>query len=442
MTPEDAWISIRAAATCRRPEMFDMFGAWPSRGDRGWSVRLNHDWVVEFREVAVALDVLVHSAERSRGLVTLLGDWEVREEIIRQAALDEVATSATDRCWSAVVARISEEMMRAVVAVPIAGMFTAVTDGEGYAVPLRLDDEAIVGHLDETLERCIDAFAKRQGLVGFRFSGHSWWTEELMTAKEDPQIGQELLEGHAEDGTWPWFVLATAVPAAGIAAEVRGLLAAEALAGALVLLDHPPGTYWSEGVPSIPGHGADAAPNDSPPTAEPQVVDGRALRLHTAVTASSLGPSPPALDAGGHITGPARKLLVQICSSGDEYQVLAGACRLALHAAAAWSPEAKQSLAGSAVRSLLVDRTAYESALHRGVAWREAQDAAWTKHAWRSEWRLDTPAWRDSLPAHEVVVDALGVDRAGFDMSNAELDGHTLLNVAQALLFARAAEIG
>lgn len=348
---------------------------------------------------------------------------------------------------------ITDQMTRAVVAVPIGGMRSSAVDGAGNARPVRLGAHIVAGHLDDSLECCVDDLAKRHELVGFRFSDDSWWTEDLMAAKEDPQAGAEILESYAGSASWPWFVIASAVSGSGSAAEIAGILNAEALSGALVLLDHPPGQFWTEETPWIPGHGvqaelpADTTSDDSLPATQPQVVDGRAMHLQTAISAPSLGPSHSDLDAGMHMAGIGRDLLGAIVSPATTAQPVAVSCRLALHAANTWSPEARHSLAASAIRILLSefddpDRASeYDTVVSDGVKWRAANDAEWPSHSSYVEYTLQPDDWKASLPSYDDLIAALDLRLQRIDMNQTGIDGHVLLNVVQAILFGRAAAL-
>ena len=274
-----------------------------------------------------------------------------------------------------------------------------------------------------------------------------------MAAKEDPQAGVEILESYAGSACWPWFVIASAVSSSGSAAEIAGVLNAEALIGALVLLDHPPGQFWTEETPWIPGHGvqaelpADTASDDSLPATQPQVVDGRAMHLQTAISEPSLGPSRSELDAGMHMTGVGRDLLGAIVSPATTTQPVAVSCRLALHAANTWSPEARHSLAASAIRILLSEfddpdkASEYDTVVSDGVKWRAANDAKWPSHRPYVEYTLQPDQWKASLPSYEHLVAALDLRPRNTDMNQRALDGHVLLNAVQAILFGRAAAL-
>lgn len=445
---EESWAALKRAAQRRRSEMLDLFGTWRGESDEDWTARLTHDWTVEFRGVGAPLAVLLEEFDQTHRLSERTGEFEVEREIVRQATLAELSDGRDNRAWPDVMATMEEQMTRAVVAVPLAGMYSRVTDNGGNAQPLSLGEFGVAGHLDEALEASIDDLARRQGLVGFRFSDESWWTEDLITGKEDPQIGQEILDDYQRNESWPWFVIASRVWTCGIAAEVVGVLNAEALIGALVLLDHPPGEYWSEGLPWIPGQPLEQpfqlASDESPPDTEPQVVDGRARRLQTAQTEGSLGASPAELDAGSHMIGPGRNVLARLLNP-HEPASLAVACRLALHSAGTRSPEAKQSLAASALGVLLgevvePERGPYEAAITEGVRWRAAHEADWPRHRWCPDHEFDPDRWRSAVPTYEQAIGAFGDPRLPFSMSQSELDGHELLHAVQALFFKFSAE--
>lgn len=433
--------------------MFDIFGVWPGERDGDWTARFDNEWAVAFHSVGQEIEALVNELEGTHRLSQIVGDRELQREILRQAALDELSHGRQDRGWPEVVELITDQMTRAVVAVPIGGMRSSAVDGAGNARPVRLGAHIVAGHLDDSLERCVDDLAKRHELVGFRFSDDSWWTEDLMAAKEDPQAGAEILEGYADSESWPRFVIASAVSSSGSAAEITGVLNAEALIGALVLLDHPPGRFWTEETPWIPGHGvqaelpADTTSDDSLPATQPQVVDGRAMHLQTAISAPSLGSSRSELDAGIHMTGIGRDLLGAIVSPARRTQPLAVSCRLALHAAKTWSPEARHSLAASAIRILFSefddpDRASeYDTVVSDGVKWRVANDAEWPSHSPYVEYTLQPGHWKASLPSYEHLVVALDLRPHNIDMNQTAIDGHVLLNVVQAILFGRAAAL-
>jgi hypothetical protein len=400
-----------------------------------------------FHDVAREVTTLVEELDQAHQLSEIVGEWELQREIVRQAALDELSNRQQDRGWTEVGKLIARQMTRGVVAVPVGGVKSSVVDGTGNARPVRLGTYVVAGHLDESLERCVDDLAKRHELVGFRFSDDSWWTEDFMAAKEDPQVGVEILEGYAESDSWPWFVIASTVSSSGSAAEVGGVLNAEALMGALVLFDHPPGQYWTEATPWIPGHGTptDGTSDDAMPSAEPQVVDGRAIHLQTAVSVPSLGSRRCELDAGMHMTGIGCDLLGTIVLPQGTAEPVAVACRLALHAAATWSPEARHSLAASAVRILLgeIDRrdraSAYDDIVSDGFEWRAAGDTKWPPHSPYAEYAIEPEHWKALLPRYEQLVEALGVRPHKIDMNQTGIDGHVLLHVVQAILFGRAA---
>lgn len=423
-----AWDSLRAAATERPSRFLDMFGVWESEEDGGWCVRDDQDRVVVFGSVDDALDVLVDALERRFELSDRIGDFAVRREVLRQAALEHLGRRA-QRQWETVARSMAAEMTNALVAVPVRGVFSSVCDHDGAAAPIR-SGRLLAGYLDEELEAAASQLAREYGLVGFRFSSASWWTEDLMTAKEDEQIGQELLEAYADDGTHPPFVIVVHVDASGPAAELQAVLCAEAVLGALVLLDHSPGDWWPSGGPSILGMsevGAEGAAG-----AAPQVVDGRAIRDDSARNEIEFEPVATGIDAGAHLAGPGQALLDHLVDD----EPLAACCRLALHAAATWSPEPRYASAAAAVRILLqnVERAAdYDDDINDGARWRAEHDSEWPARS--------GPTYRDEdggPPAYDDLLTSVALVPPGLDLTRRAIDAGSLLDAVQHLLFARA----
>ena len=163
--------------------MLDMYGCWPSESDQDWTARLVHDWVIQFQSVDPELAVLVEALQTVHGLSSRVGEWEAQRELVRQAGLDELSAGMADRPWNQVMSVMAEQMTRAAVAVPVGGMYSSRIDGRGNAEPLELGGSFVAGRPDSALEASIDHLAKRQGLVGFRFSDASWWTEDLIDSR-------------------------------------------------------------------------------------------------------------------------------------------------------------------------------------------------------------------------------------------------------------------
>jgi hypothetical protein len=443
----EAWEELTRAAHRREPEDVDMFGPWPDNDGEDWTVRVDNDRLAVFDGIARPLGVLLHDA-RLRLVRERVVELEIRREIVRQAAID-LLFSRQGRSWTEVVSLVASQLTKAVVAVPVGGVYSTAVDSEGYGCPSPVGPSAVVGHLDVSLESAIDALARQQGLVGFRFSDDSWWTEELIAGKNDPQIGQEILESYADGASWPWLVLATTVLNSGLAAELQAVLNTEAFIGALVLLAHLPGEYWHEGLPWIPADQS-RAQYRRPPTlgdVEPQIVDGRAIHLQTATTESVLGTPPAELNASWYITGPARELLVRVIDPDAVNEALAAGCRLALHAAGTWSPEPSELLAAAAAARFSEHLTsskseaAYDAAIQRGMEWRLAHDAQWPRNWWDSEEELNMERWSAALPSYSDIASEIEALPLRLAVNGRGADGQALLHAAQALAFAAAADL-
>jgi hypothetical protein len=423
--PEAAWQALIDAAmvTIGPNDIFDVYGV--RRREDGWHVRVDQwaETVIPSEPDGVSVLLLDLVGEDATGIADLLGREVIEEEIARRAAVVALATSRgrpREVGWERVRTEIRDALTMAVAVVPAGGIYCSHADDEGNAAAVELGASVVAGHLDEQMSLVVADFARRRGLAGFRFTDDSWWTEELLAAQEDPAIGAEVLEEQAKGGSWPWVVFACWLPASGPIAELGAISVTEALLGALVLLDHPPGHFWGDTLPWIPGQLTLVQDPRDPATfetdnvlaTEPSLVDGRLRRLDNAGQETS-GRFPAEIDLGAHAYGPGRLFLAAVADGAcradgptdEAASLLASACRLAWHAAATGSADVRIELAGSAIEHLLAAGTRdarlpseYQSLLRAGTIWRVQEDAHWpTSGSIGGRDRLDAGAWTESL---------------------------------------------
>jgi hypothetical protein len=267
MTMEDAWgAALRAAqVTTRETSPPTARGAWCD--DTGWHVSLPEHTQVDFgRDADDHFNLLADawSDEEGLGLPDGIGKEEILHEVARHAgwavAEDRLHGTATPD-WPTAFASIGRGLSVAVAGVPIGGVFNSEVDARGNARPVSIGNKVVVGHLDDSLEEAVRALALSAGLPGFRFTEESWWTEDFISVQEDDEV-----DGYV---SLPWLVAAWVLPVAGDATGMQQS-SAPTLRGAVVLLDHSPGTYWGRFLPWMPAvhhgqgtHSADAIDSDN-----------------------------------------------------------------------------------------------------------------------------------------------------------------------------------
>jgi hypothetical protein len=439
--PHSGWQALLDAAVADSdpPDSLGMIGTW--RSEDIWHFR--PEQLIEVRVPREPVERL--AAEVLDGDV--VGIPEVERAIVRIAGEMTLAGPRGD--WTTARTLISALLGRGVGAVALGGVISTAVGANGAASPLRLGNNVVVGHLDPSIDEAVSDLAVRHGLPGFRFSDASWWTEDFLDAKEDVGVGAEKMEELEADESWPWLGLVVAAPASGAAIEVAAIAAAQALLGALVLLDQPPGQFWNEPVPWIAG-GIGPAVDPCFPGREsrefavsidPQHVDGLTRRLDNAESALEGAPAR-VIDIAAHAKGPGASLLTAVLNSSLTFdgrsEALAKACRLAWLAAASETPDTSFSLARSAARLLAADGSAQviEQA-QRGTNWRLSNIDDWPAGQPYAP-PSDVPGWHESITDATNLLEAQ-IQRPSWG-SQASGQAALALGVVQALFFAHGAD--
>jgi hypothetical protein len=338
-----------------------------------------------------------------------------------------------------------------VAVVAVGGVYVGSAAADDGCVAVQLGPDALAVHLDETAEAEIAALARSHGLLGFRFSMDSWWAEDVIAGREDPQVGAELIESY-DDESWPWLAIASVLPAAGPAAEGGCCAVAIALLGALILLDHPPADPWCGAVPWIAGSltfTADprcAGGRDTNLDICPQRVDASVRKLDMAESTEMIGRFGAAIDIAAHAVGPAGELLAAVVASarrdGSEGTSEAGAigraCALAWHAVAAEAGAARALISSSLIEQLVLASQAEGHArslaelVEAGGRWRTDEDGIWPQG---QRWirNPDLEQFFAKLAADAVQHDDLLPLGGGWCASEAAASSR-LLDIAQAAL--------
>lgn len=400
-----------------------MYGVYHQ--EDGWHARFDRWAEAVFGDESKLVDDLASDVTRTSGtdLEGLVGQNVLEQEIIRRAALVALEKSRgrpRDVTWARTGEEIGRALTSSVVVVPAGGVYCSHVDDDGNAMPVELGASVLAGHLDAAMSDVIAGFARHHGHVGFRFTDESWWTEDLLGAREDPEIAGEILEGQIRGGSWPWMVFACRLPASGPVAELGAVAVTEAILGALVLLDHPPASYWHDTLPWIPG-GLTLVEHPREPAAfatdnvlpiRPQIVDGRHRRLDNADSETS-GRFPAEIDLGAHADGPASRFIAAVADGAcgaptcpKQPELLASACRLAWHAVASQSADVRIALVDAALLQLLSANaespsshaTAYEALCEAGTRWRAEEAGRWPPSgSLPGDEPLDLSAWRARL---------------------------------------------
>lgn len=392
----------------RPPDRLGMTGIWAE--EDGWHFR-----PPDGLEVRVPVLGAFERLRTDLVRTVIVGRHEADRAIVLGVA--EAKISGQTPGWSSARSEITSRLNSGVATVALGGIISSEVDADGFAAPLGLGENTIAGHLDPSIDQAAADLARRHGLPGYRFGDDSWWTEDFLSAKEDLGAGAEQMEEMTEAESWPWLAVLVAVPASGAASEVAAVAAAQALLGALVLLDQPPGAGWGGAVPWIAGGLGPAGdprwPGDESydwllPIA-PQHVDAMTRRLDNAE--SEFGTAPArVIDLAAHAKGPARELIVAVLDSSlvgeGENEKLARACRLAWLGSATETASTRWTLARSACCELLCSAGSHYSDLVAlatdGASWRRENDRAWpTGNPYTPDGDLE--AWEEGL------VDSAGV---------------------------------
>jgi hypothetical protein len=432
------WQALFDSATVdhRPADRFGMVGIWAE--EDGWHFRPTHDTEVRVPDIA-ALERL------GAGLpcATVVGTHEVYRAIV--LSIGEAKLEGREPDWTKTRNEIKVRLNQGIAVVAIGGIRSSEIDADEFAAPLRLGEHVVAGHLDPSLDAAAADLARRHGLPGYRFSDDSWWTEDFLSAKEDHQVGQELMDDVIAADSWPWLVLLVAAPASGAASEVAVIATAQALLGALVLLDQQPSAGWAGAAPWIAGGLGPAAeprcPGDESrdwtlPIA-PQHVD--ALTRHLDNAESELGTGAPArvIDLARHAHGPAGKLLQSVVDSSlcvnGLGEGLAKGCRLAWLASATETASSRWTLARSAYSEFLHSTGGNDDLLalaSAGVVWRREHDENWPEgNPYGPD--ADLAAWERGLVSE---VDAAGLPSPSWGES-ASRRAQMALDLAQACFF-------
>lgn len=425
-----------------------MIGLW--REESTWSFRPQRELEVRVPDDRNRIERLSENV----ALADLVGDHEVERALVRTAALAALAGEAED--WTTTRPRVIDILTQGVAAVALGGVRSRHQGKDGAAAALALGDLAVVGHLEPSIDEAAADLARRHGLPGFRFSDESWWTEDFLGAKEDPQVGREVMQGLIDAGSWPWLVLVVGAPASGIAAEAAAVTAAQTLLGALVLLDQPPGSWWGESIPWIAGglgpagdpRWAGEANLDWVLPISPQRVDGMNRRLDNAE--SDFGDAPArVLDVADHAHGPGGDVLravvhASLVGAGNSSQIdahAASACRLAWLAAATETPSTRSTLAKAATDELLIgcghERGDSLELAQAGARWRLEQDASWPERERFGE-VCDLDSWARRFSEGAVMPPDDSPPAVSWG-ATAMTSARDALDIAQASFFAVAA---
>jgi hypothetical protein len=417
-------------------------------GEEEWAVRFEQRLEVRVPR-GESMAALLADLENSR-LEEVVDPHAVEQELARRVAVE--ARDGESEDWETARTAVEADLTRAVTAVAIGGVYVGATAADGGAAAVRLGPHALAAHLDTGAESAVAALAQAHGLVGFRFSMDSWWAEDLISSREDPEIGAEIMEGY--DDSWPWLVLASAVPASGVAAQAAGYAVAEAVLGALILLDQPPGDPWVRAVPWIAGglsfaedgRRAGSRGEDLILPPQPQRVDA-SVKLDNAENAQEIGRMEVAIDIAAHAEGPGGELLTRIVASaredGREHRRNEGAvargCRLAWLAIAAEAGSSRAILAEQAAEQMALAATggkggSVRDLMRAGAAWRTQEDLVWPQ-ARRLGDGGDLPAYYAELIEEAVAGNEfLGTTGGGWS-AVAAATSNRLLSTTQAVLF-------
>lgn len=355
-----------------------------------WRVRTESRKILRLPRSDASLLALTEEIGAS-GLADLVDPFDVERELIRHAASAAATKAGGVISWAEARDSIRRSLSLGVAAVAVGGVVATPLNPADPAEIVEIGPRSVAGHLDTGLERAVAQLARRSGLPGFSFSDESWWTEEFMGAKEDEDLVPEILDGYADNGGWPWLVIATSVPASGYAAEAAARFVVESLLGALCLLDHVPGTSWFEAPPWIAGgltlmenprDPSDRGGDGTLPVAA-QRVDARLYHLESADSDERSGPRSTAIDLGAHLRGPAAGLLARVAEEARNTETpapIANACNLAWHAVASRSSVVRSALTQKALSLVTAeDPRDAESLTATGKAWREQVDSAWPR---------------------------------------------------------------
>jgi hypothetical protein len=360
------------------PDMLGMSGTWLAEDI--WHHRPRHELEVRLPEAPV---------ERIAELLpeTVADPDEVLRAIVQTVAERSLAKGARD--WETARDAIVARLGRGIGSVVLGGVVSSAVDPEGFASAVRLGAHAVAGHLEPSIDKAATDLAHRHDLPGYRFSEDSWWTEDFLATKEDQDRGAELMEELEARGSWPWLALVVGVPASGPAIEAATIAAAQALLGALVMLDQPPGRFWLEPVPWIAGGLGPAVdprcPGDESRefaiSIDPQHLDAQCRRLDNAESTIEGAPAR-VIDLAAHANGPAGGLLTAVLDSSLGFEgrpeALAKACRLVWLAAASETADTSFALARAAATELLSGEAPQAvSKAERGARWRLDNDEIW-----------------------------------------------------------------
>lgn len=451
---ERAWQELLAETVLdeRPPDRLGFTGV--QVGEREWAVRFNQDLEARVPR-AEATSVLLGDLEAA-GLGTVVDPYEVEQELARRAATE--VRHGRLPSWDSARAEIDSALRRAVVAVAVGGVYVGQVAEDLGGAAVRLGPDALAVHLDETAEAEIAALARSHGLLGFRFSLDSWWAEDVLAVREDPQIGEELMEDYGED-SWPWLAIASVVPAAGPAAVAGGCAVATALLGALILLDHPPGDPWCGAVPWIAG-GLTFAANHrcaggrgTNMGTHPQRVDAGVRNLDVAESTEAIGRYGAAIDIAAHAAGPAGGLLAAVVASArsdcgaEPAQVgaIGRASQLAWHAAAAEPGAARAHISQALLGQLLEagseggDAGGLADLVAAGGRWRTEAEASWSQDR---RWVSDLDLGEHFAALVEAAASPADLLPRGGGWCAVEAAGsNRLLDLAQAAFFGIGAAI-
>jgi hypothetical protein len=438
---EADWQELLCAAVVdpSPPDRLGMIGTWAEAED-GWHHRRGSG--VEVRvpsgpalgrlaeELAAGISPAAEEAERA--IAAMVG---------------RVRLSGEKTTWAAARELVRARLTHAVGAVALGGVRSAASHAEGAAA-LAIGEHVLVGHLDDGIHDAVAAFARRHGLPGYRITEDSWWAEYLYY--EEEADAHERMEGLEAEGSWPWLGLFCATRASGGYAEEATVATAQALLGALVLLDEPPGAGHLETVPFIAGGLGPAMDTRSPGDRErdytlpiaAQHLDAMSRRLDNAEVTPRWRPSR-VIEISRHVHGPAGPLLVDVVESslghpGASGERLARAARLAWLAFATETASTASALVRAALAELAADASEEElrERAEAGMAWRLAQDAAWPP----GERAAPRPEFEGGPSTSEAVA-AMGEEQAepSWGAEGAAQAG-AVLAVLQAVFFGVASE--
>ncbi|MEU9453103.1 hypothetical protein [Streptomyces sp. NPDC048277] len=309
-------------------------------------VRLSSSGVAALASAVETLrELLVPNVEAS--------PYELEDVLLRRLAYVAAGKEDHPTDVTALLRHVREATEKSLVAVAVGGIFNSAIDAQGAAVPLKIADRVIAGHLDDAYATELSKHARALGLIGFRFD-EVWWTADYWASINDPDVIPEILEDYNEQGSWPWVIIAVPVKGIGYPAVWAAVYHVEAILGALLALDTHPARAGGRAVPWVGGQ-ATVADNplvpvfgDSPKSQiAVQVID---TNVHARLYTLDKADVPSGFDLGLDIdinsamNSPGRHLLEVIAANASPEPGDSGGWRLASACRQLWKAIGSDSL--------------------------------------------------------------------------------------------------